>query len=103
MDRSVAFAAWVNSETSTVEVVGIPVKTIRGKVTLTRRHPAFARARLDIETTDFDPAAALQRFLNQRRLVVQLHQARVTEAQSEVKAIEAALASHTYSTIVLGA
>lgn len=72
MEKTVAYAVWRNPKAEhKIEIVGVPIKTLRGKATLMVRHPAFAGVRLDLSVVDFDPAAALRRFIERRQLLAE--------------------------------
>ena len=88
MDKTVAYAVWRNPKAdNNFEIVGIPIKTIRGKVTLLVRHPAFAGVRLDPTLVDFEPASALRRFVERRTQLAARLKEQLDQAERDVNAV----------------
>ena len=102
MDRTVAYAVWRNPKSDNqFEVVGVPVKTLREKVTLLIRHPAFPGVRLDVTMVDFDPAAALRRYATRHATLAEHHQQQLARAAGDAQIVNELLESGAYQVRVL--
>jgi len=104
METKVAYAVWRNpDQNNRVECVGVPIKTIKTKVTLAVAHDAFPGLRLDMSQVDFTEEEAFCRFVERRRRLAQSAKATMEAAELDIVDASEARLTSTFVRVLPGA